>query len=185
MNFENENFDKFESQLNEDLLNDDVDSLFDLAEGCTFGLKSTAVNDFKFEEIIMQKLKINTEFSGVGIINHQQSLFKEDIQEVKFHHTNEAYLVASHHSSCMNEEDLSLFDEKNPLPEENVKEEEDQNEEVQKEESIVHKEPKTQRVPRKYKINRKECSTDGKEKKTRFGKKQDLGKSFFFCFFNK
>lgn len=112
MNLESEIFEGFEPQLKEDFLDEDVRSLFDLVESHTPGLKSTAVDDFKFEEIIRQKLKISTCFEQNWISDKEQVRFEEEISELKNNLNNEANLSNSNHSIWMYGEGLSLFDEK-------------------------------------------------------------------------
>jgi hypothetical protein len=168
MNFQHDRFLRCESKLNEDMFNANASISFNLVEERVSISESSFMNDFRFEEIIFKKLRINAEYAQVENKYENELSYKEDNQDLLFNDTTQAIPI-------FDMPDLSLFeDDKNIVDDElNFKDENIYVEDTPIEEESAPIELKAEKVQKKSTNVSKEASSIKDTKNTRFGKKDD------------
>lgn len=167
MNFQNEQNFGFESYLNGGIMHWDIDAFVDHIEDRSSVSNSLRIDDVKFEEIIMKKLKINTIYSSKDFDNKEEENEKCKKKELIHDDTTQEFLDNSMPEFTL-EGNKGFFDDIE-WEEESFVHEEKLTEELN---DITN--PEVQKIPQKQKRIPKRGGPK-ENKLRRFGKKDDWG----------
>lgn len=171
MNFENDKLFGCEFKLSNDILNPNIYDLFEPVEESVSISKPSFVDEFRFEEIIYKKLRINIKNSHFEKENKEELNYKEDNPDFHYDDTTQAILIFDIPDLSLFEDDKKIVDEELQLKDKNTKDVHVEDTPIEEESSIVETKVEKEIIKRRQ-VSRDDASNKD-VKNTRFGKKED------------